>query len=132
MLATSAQWRKNSVQGKYIYITDTIRAYGSMQNNRLDGYNILWVKPNSKDSVGERTVYGMFREDKLYGKAVVVENNVVMVSQFVNIELKEVITKQPVKDREVYEVLSQHFPKNMYTLEEFLLAFMKEAAASTS
>ena len=39
-----AQWRKNSIQGKYIYITDTVRAFGSMQNNRLDGYNILWVK----------------------------------------------------------------------------------------
>lgn len=73
----------------------------------------------------------MFREDKLYGKAVVVENNTVMVSQFVNNELKEVINRLPVKDREVYDVLSQHFPKNMYTLEEFLLAFMKDAAAAT-
>jgi hypothetical protein len=102
-----------------------------MQNNRLDGYNILWIKPDSKDNLGERTVYGMFREDKLYGKAVIVENNVVMVSQFVNNELKEVINKQPVKDREVYEVLNNHFPKNMYTLEEFLLSFMKDAASST-
>jgi hypothetical protein len=101
-----------------------------MQNNKLDGYNILWVRPEGKEGVGERTVYGMFREDKLYGKAVVVENNVVMVSQFVNNELKEVINKQPVKDREVYEVLSQHFPKNMYTLEEFLLSFMKDAASA--
>lgn len=67
----------------------------------------------------------MFREDKLYGKAVVVENNVVMVSQFVNNELKEVVSRSSVKDREVYEALTQHFPKNMYTLEEFLLAFMK-------
>lgn len=73
----------------------------------------------------------MFREDKLYGKAVIVENNMVMVSQFVNNELKEVINKQPIKDREVFEVLSQHFPKNMYTLEEFLMSFMKDAAAST-
>jgi hypothetical protein len=73
-----------------------------MQNCRLDGYNIMWIKPDGKESIHERTVYGMFREDKLYGKAVVVENKVVMVSQFVNNELKEVITKQPVKDREVY------------------------------
>lgn len=58
----------------------------------------------------------MFREDKLYGKAVVVETNTVMVSQYVNNELKEVINRLPVKDREVYDVLSQHFPKNMYTL----------------
>lgn len=80
----SAQWRKNSIQGKYIYITDTVRAFGSMQNNRLDGYNILWVKSEGKEKAGERTIYGMFRDDKLYGKAVIVENNMVMVSQFVN------------------------------------------------
>ena len=54
-----------------------------MQNNRLDGYNILWVKSEGKEK-GERTIYGMFREDKLYGKAVIVENNMVMVSQFAN------------------------------------------------
>lgn len=116
MVANSAQWRKNSIQGKYIYISDNLRAYGSMLNNRLDGYNILWSRPASKDPAAERTVYGMFREDKLYGKAVVVEGSAVMVTQFANNELKEVITKQAVKDREVFEALSQHFPKNMYTL----------------
>jgi len=41
----------------------------------------------------------MFREDKLYGKAVVVENGIIMVSQFVNSELKEVISKSSIKDR---------------------------------
>ena len=55
-----------------------------MQNNKLDVYNILWVRPEGKEAIAEKTVYGMFREDKLYGKAVVVEQNVVMVSQFVN------------------------------------------------
>ena len=58
----------------------------------------------------------MFREDKLYGKAVVVENGIIMVSQFVNSELKEVISKSSIKDREVYDALTQHFSKNMYTM----------------
>jgi hypothetical protein len=41
----------------------------------------------------------MFREDKLYGKAIVVANGNIMVSQFVNSELKEVISKSTIKDR---------------------------------
>ena len=83
-----------------------------MLNSRLDGYNILWTKTDK----GERILYGMFREDKLYGKAVTVENGQVVVGQFTNSELKEIISKSAVRDREVYEALTQHFPKNMYTL----------------
>ena len=41
----------------------------------------------------------MFREDKLYGKVVTVENGQVLVSQFANSELKEVISRSPVRDR---------------------------------
>lgn len=87
-----------------------------MLSGRLDGYNILWMKGEGKEGRGERTIYGMFREDRLYGKAIVVEAGFVMVSQFVNNELKEVISKSSVKDREVYDALTQHFPKSMYTL----------------
>ena len=39
------------------------------------------------------------------------------MGQFTNSELKEVISKSMVRDREAYEALTQHFPKNMYTLE---------------
>lgn len=81
---------------------------------KLDGYNILWTK---KENRAEKTLYGMFREDRLYGKAVSVENGQVLVAQFNNSELKEVISKSIVRDREVYEALTQHFPKSMYTLE---------------
>ena len=63
---------------------------------RLDGYNILWTKNEGR---GDKTLYGMFREDKLYGKAVTVENGQVMVAQFTNSELKEVISKSAVRDR---------------------------------
>jgi hypothetical protein len=83
-----------------------------MLGNRLDGYNILWTKSDR----GEKILYGMFREDKLYGKAVTVDNAQVIVAQFTNSELKEVISKSTVRDREVYDALTQHFPKNMYTL----------------
>lgn len=41
----------------------------------------------------------MFREDKLYGKAVMVEAGQVVVSQFANSELKEVISRSAVRDR---------------------------------
>lgn len=54
-----------------------------MINNRLDGYNILWLKAD-KDIRYERFIYGMFREDKLYGKAIIIDNNMVMVGQYVN------------------------------------------------
>ena len=66
-----------------------------MLNSRLDGYNILWTKTDK----GERILYGMFREDKLYGKAVTVENGQVVVGQFTNSELKEIISKSAVRDR---------------------------------
>ncbi len=84
------------MHGKYIFISDTLRAYGQMLGGRLDGYNILWTKNEGR---GDKTLYGMFREDKLYGKAVTVENGQVMVAQFTNSELKEVISKSAVRDR---------------------------------
>lgn len=43
-----AQWRKNIIHGKYIYLTDNTRAFGNMINNRLDGYNILWIKADKE------------------------------------------------------------------------------------
>lgn len=79
-----AYWKKNAIHGKYIYISDSLRAYGQMLGNRLDGYNILWTKGDR----GEKILYGMFRDDKLYGKAVSVDNGQVMVGQYTNSELK--------------------------------------------
>ena len=55
-----------------------------MLGGKLDGYNILWSREDSREGKGEKTVYGMFREDKLYGKAVVVENRSVLVGHFSN------------------------------------------------
>lgn len=72
------------MHGKYAYITDSLRAYGTMLGGKLDGYNILWSREDSREGKGEKTVYGMFREDKLYGKAVVVENRSVLVGHFSN------------------------------------------------
>lgn len=68
----------------------------------------------------------------MYGKGVLIDNDVVMINHFVSNELKEAVSKQQIKDREVYDALSEVFPKNMYTLEEFLISFMKEAAAEIS
>jgi hypothetical protein len=43
-----------------------------MLSGRLDGYNILWTKGSKGEQRSEKTLYGMFREDKLYGKVVIV------------------------------------------------------------
>lgn len=51
-----------------------------MLAGKLDGYNILWIRKDKS----LRTIYGMFREDRLYGKAVTVENGQVVVGQFNN------------------------------------------------
>ena len=56
-----------------------------------------------------------------------VQNRSVLVGHFTNNELKEVISKTPLRDRELYEALTQHFPNSMYTLEEFLLSLIQEA-----
>jgi hypothetical protein len=52
MASNKGQWRRNTLHGKYVYITDSMRAYGSMQNGKLDGYNILWVRPEGKEGAG--------------------------------------------------------------------------------
>lgn len=75
-----AHWNRNIIHGKFLYMSDTIRAFGNMAANRLDGYNIVSVsssknvepKPKGKEEP-ERTVFGMFRDDKLYGKGVFIE-----------------------------------------------------------
>lgn len=90
-----AHWSRNSIHGKYLYISDTLTAFGNMAANRLDGYNIVSLtspkniepKPKGKEEP-MRTVYGMFREDRLYGKCVFVESEFVSVGQFSNNELK--------------------------------------------
>jgi hypothetical protein len=43
----TANWKKNIIHGKYIFINDTIRAYGTMLNNKLDGYNIISTNPSN-------------------------------------------------------------------------------------
>jgi|JI9StandDraft_1071089.scaffolds.fasta_scaffold704555_2 hypothetical protein len=86
-----------------------------MLQGRLDGYNIIATTPNGQNAQTQ-TLYGMFREDRLYGKAVSVSGGQVTVGQFASSELKEVISRSSIKNSEVYEALTQHFPKNMYTL----------------
>ena len=36
-----AEWKDNVVEGIYVYLTDGIRAFGTMTDGKLDGYNII-------------------------------------------------------------------------------------------
>ena len=79
----------------YIYLTDAIRAYGNMSNGKLDGYNIIssipslsMVSNNNNTMLKIRTFYGMFRNDKIYGRSVMIDNDAIMVTQFNNNELQ--------------------------------------------
>lgn len=69
-----AEWKDNQVEGLYVYLTDGIRAYGTMSNSKLDGYNIIttttayttstfqmtqYSSTNNQNTI--RTFYGTFR-----------------------------------------------------------------------
>ncbi len=86
----------------YVYINDGIRAYGNMINGKLDGYNIIsttasysgngqsgqysiYGQPGSNKV---RTFYGTFRNDKIYGRCVLIDNDSILISQFNNNELE--------------------------------------------
>ena len=62
----------------YIYISDNIRAYGCIVNGKLDGYNIVSIVPSKiqqyKGQQKSKTIYGMFRNDKIYGRGVLIDN----------------------------------------------------------
>ncbi len=74
----------------YIYITDGIRAYGNITNGKLDGYNIInctssMTKGSDQgNSQINKSFYGMFRNDKVYGRSLIIDNNLMMIAQFNN------------------------------------------------
>ena len=48
-----------------------------MNNNKLEGYNVISMQEsllNNKNET-ERTIYGMFRDNKLYGKALIINRD---------------------------------------------------------
>jgi len=82
----------------YIYINDGIRAYGNMVNGKLDGYNIFsttasftgngqtgqYANSGQSNPSKIRTFYGTFRNDKIYGRCVMIDKDMILVSQFNN------------------------------------------------
>ena len=76
---------------------DKIRAYGHMSFGRLEGYNVITslVEPF-------KTIYGIFRSDKLYGNAIMVNGDEAMVGVFSNGELQKIIDKNNIRDKQVY------------------------------
>lgn len=93
-----ADWKDNMVDGMYVYLSDGIRAYGGMVNGKLDGYNIISTTKSysgngqsgqySQGNNGKiRTFYGMFRNDKIYGRCVVIDNDCILTCQYGNNEL---------------------------------------------
>ena len=78
-----ARWEGNNLNGPYVYINDKLRAFGTFLNNSLDGYNVLTstVEPY-------KTIYSLFRNDKPYGSAVVIDGQEVMLCRYINGELE--------------------------------------------
>ncbi len=64
-----ADWKDNMIDGSYIYLADGLRAYGTMANGRLDGYNIISTttaysgngQSGQYSTASIRTFYGTFR-----------------------------------------------------------------------
>ena len=80
----------------YVYLNDGIRAYGNMVNGKLEGYNIICTTKTytGNGQTGQyanqgqpskiRTFYGTFRNDKIYGKCILVDNDAIMICQYNN------------------------------------------------
>lgn len=85
----------------YIYMSDGIRAYGNMVGGKLDGYNIISTTGSytgngqtgqySNNGVSTyqqqqsvRTFYGTFRNEKIYGRCVIVDNDSMLLCQYSN------------------------------------------------
>ena len=41
----------------------------------------------------------MFRDNRLYGKCIIIDNDLIIMAHYSNGELKEVVDKKPLKDR---------------------------------
>lgn len=93
-------------------ITDRMRVLGTMVNNKLQGYNVISLQEslisNKKDK--ERTVYGMFRENRLYGKALIIDGEEFIIAHYTDGKLKEISERKMVKDRAIYDNLQACFP----------------------
>lgn len=69
------EWVDNQLHGKYAYISDTLRAYGTMDKGELDGFNtICSTTPKFKKDHNSKlsTIYGNFKKGKAYGYSMVI------------------------------------------------------------
>jgi hypothetical protein len=90
-----------------------------MNRGKLEGFNILCTRHSiiNMKNEQERTIYGMFRDNKPYGKCLVIENDSVIVVHYSSGEVKEISERKPLRDREFSEMLRNTFPKYLYSLE---------------
>ena len=74
-MLNSAKWKADKINGYYALLGDQIRGFGTMTANKLEGYNVISMRKSllSNKNELERTIYGMFRDNKLYGKAIIIE-----------------------------------------------------------
>lgn len=119
-------------------ITDRMRVLGTMVNNKLEGYNVISVQESlvSNKNEKERTIYGMFRENKLYGKALIIDGDDVIIAHYTDGKLREVSDKKPIKEKQVFDMLQVCFPNETYTIADWLVLIFakttKEANADST
>lgn len=92
-----------------------------MREGTLDGYNVLVFKQSKhihhSTNQPTRAIYSVFKNDKLFGKTIMINGSNVQVCQYINGELEEVIASHPIRDKEVYTALTSYLPGYTYTLE---------------
>ena len=63
-----------------------------MNNNKLEGYNVISIQESlvSNKREKQRTIYGMFRDNKLYGKALVIDDDEIVIAHYTDGKLREI------------------------------------------
>ena len=62
----------------------------------------------------------MFRENKLYGKALVIDGEEFIIAHYADGKLREISERKMVKDRAIYDNLQACFPNETYNIADWL------------
>jgi hypothetical protein len=66
-----------------------MKVLGTMNNNKLEGYNVISLHESliANTKQNQRTIYGMMRDNKLYGKAIIIDGDQTIIANYTNGEL---------------------------------------------
>ena len=59
----------------------------------------------------------MFRDNKLYGKALIINRDDIVLGHYVSGELREISDRKPLREKDVSEMLRAYFPNQPYTIQ---------------